>query len=326
MTETTAPESPVAPTGVRRVLMLTHTGRDDAREVARAFCKALTGHGIVVRLLAAEAADLGLDEGFGPGLEISSAESAADEDCELALVIGGDGTILRAAEITHGSGTPILGVNLGHVGFLAEAEYDDVESTIDAIVHRRYTTEDRLTLDVTVHRDGELVTSTFALNEASVEKAARERMLEVVVEIDGRPLSRWGCDGVVCATPTGSTAYNFSAGGPIVWPAVEALLMVPLSAHALFARPMVVAPTSVLAVEVLARTEGAGVLWCDGRRTVDLPPGARIEVRRGPQPVRLVRLHEAPFTDRLVAKFGLPVEGWRGSSERRRRLAEGHDA
>jgi NAD+ kinase len=143
-------------------------------------------------------------------------------------------------------------------------------------------------------------------------------MLEVVVEIDGRPLSRWGCDGVVCATPTGSTAYNFSAGGPIVWPQVEALCIVPISAHALFARPMVVAPTSVLAIEVLARTEGAGVLWADGRRTVDLPPGARIEVRRGEHPVRLVRLHKAPFTDRLVAKFGLPVEGWRGAAERRR--------
>ena len=149
-------------------------------------------------------------------------------------------------------------------------------------------------------------------------------MLEVVVEVDGRPLSRWGCDGVVCATPTGSTAYNFSAGGPVVWPEVEALLMVPLSAHALFARPMVVAPTSVLAVEVLANTEGSGVLWCDGRRTVDLPPGARIEVRRGDRPVRLVRLHQAPFTDRLVAKFDLPVEGWRGAAERRRR--DGGDA
>ena len=238
------------------------------------------------------------------------------------MVIGGDGTILRAAEVTRGSGAPVLGVNLGHVGFLAEAEYDDLESTIDAIVARRYTIEDRLTLDVTVQRDGEIVSRTWALNEASVEKAARERMIEVVVEVDGRPLSRWGCDGVVCATPTGSTAYNFSAGGPVVWPGVEALLMVPISAHALFARPLVVAPTSVLAVEVLARTDGAGVLWCDGRRTVELPPGARIEVRRGEKPVRLVRLHEAPFTDRLVAKFGLPVEGWRGSNERRRKLDE----
>ena len=327
MTDVSPTAVPQAPLSERRVLMIAHTGREEARDVARAFCKALTGHGIVVRLLASEAADLGLEPaGFGPGLELAHDEQAADVDCELALVIGGDGTILRAAEITHASGTPILGVNLGHVGFLAEAEYDDVESSIDAIVHRRYTIEDRLTLDVTVYREGELVMRTFALNEASVEKAARQRMLEVVVEIDGRPLSRWGCDGVVCATPTGSTAYNFSAGGPIVWPAVEALLMVPISAHALFARPMVVSPSSVLAVEVLARTQGAGVLWCDGRRAIDLPPGARIEVRRGPRPVRLVRLHTAPFADRLVAKFDLPVEGWRGSSERRRRLAEGHDA
>lgn len=307
---------------VRRVLLLTHTGREDARQVALACCRALAGHGIVVRMPAAEMADLGIgpeDPDLGAHVEPAPEGELAAGGCELALVLGGDGSILRAVEVTHASGTPILGVNLGHVGFLAEAEQDDVVNTIEAVAQRRYTIEERTTLDVRVVRDGEVVTSTFALNEASVEKAARERMLEVVVEVDGRPLSRWGCDGVVCATPTGSTAYNFSAGGPIVWPTVDALLLVPISAHALFARPLVVAPTSVLAVEVLARTEGAGVLWADGRRAVDLPPGARIEVRRGDRPVRLVRLHEAPFTDRLVAKFGLPVEGWRGSAERRRR-------
>jgi len=319
VSEQTATVQADAVDGVRRVLMLTHTGREEAREVAMACCKSLAGHGIVVRMLAAEAGDLAVDPAaYAPEIELAESEVGASEGCELALVIGGDGTILRAAEIVHAHRTPVLGVNLGHVGFLAEAEYDDVESTIEAIVHRRYTAEDRLTLDVRVYRDGEEAFRTFAVNEASVEKAARERMLEVVVEIDGRPLSRWGCDGVVCATPTGSTAYNFSAGGPIVWPAVEALLMVPISAHALFARPMVVAPTSVLAIEVIDRTDGLGVLWCDGRRSFDLPPGARIEVTRGVEPVRLVRLHEAPFTDRLVRKFGLPVEGWRGSAERRR--------
>jgi NAD+ kinase len=305
----------------RRVLLVAHTGREEAREVARAFCKALTGHGLHVRLLTQEAVDLGLDtDDFHPVIETTAPDEFAGADCELALVVGGDGTILRAAEITHDRGIPLLGVNLGHVGFLAEAEYDDLESVIDAIVARRYTIEDRLTIDVSVYRDGELVANTFALNEASVEKAARERMLEVIVEIDGRPVSRWGCDGVVCATPTGSTAYNFSAGGPIVWQGVEALLMVPISAHALFARPMVVSPTSRLAVEVLARTAGGGVLWCDGRRTVDLPPGARIEVRRGATAVPLVRLQSQSFADKLVAKFGLPVEGWRGAGERRRRL------
>jgi NAD+ kinase len=303
-------------TDQRRVLLLTHPGRAPARDVACQLVDALSTHDIEVRMLADEAASLGLSDSPHVTLAAPGDPSA---DCELVVVIGGDGTILRAAEVVHESGTPILGVNLGHVGFLAEAEYEDVSATIDAIVARRYTAEDRLTIDVSVLRDGELVSRTFALNEASVEKAERERMLEVVVEVDGRPLSRWGCDGVVCATPTGSTAYNFSAGGPVVWPGVEALLMVPISAHALFARPLVVAPTSVLAVEVIAPAEASGVLWCDGRRTVDLPPGARIEVRRGKRPVRLVRLHEAPFTDRLVAKFGLSVEGWRGASERRRR-------
>ncbi len=305
---------------IRRVLLLAHTGRTEARDVARAFVRELSGHGIAVRLLADEAEDLGLAPGSGGLLvEVIDGEPDAAEGCELALVIGGDGSILRAAEITRSSGTPVLGVNLGHVGFLAEAEVDAVDTTIQAIVDRHYATEDRLTLDVTVHQDGHVVWTSFALNEASVEKAARERMIEVVLEIDDRPLSRWGCDGVVCSTPTGSTAYSFSAGGPVVWPGVQAVTVVPLSAHALFARPLVVAPTSVVAVEVLTRSDGAGVLWCDGRRTVDLPPGARIEVRRGTRPVRLVRLHEAPFTDRLVAKFDLPVEGWRGAGERRRR-------
>ncbi len=307
-------------TALRRILLLAHTGREEAIAVSLQVVRALRDQGIVVRLLKQEAADLGLS---APDVELAEVDDAAD-DCELAVVIGGDGTILRAAEATHAHGTPLLGVNLGHVGFLAEAESDDLEHTIEAIVKRAYTIEDRLTIDVSVHQGKHHVTSTWALNEASVEKAARQRMLEVVVEIDGRPLSRWGCDGIVCATPTGSTAYNFSAGGPIVWPGVEALLMVPISAHALFARPMVVAPTSVLAIEVLATTQGAGVLWCDGRRTVDLPPGARIEVRRGKVPVRLARLHEAPFTDRLVAKFGLRVEGWKGASERRRHKHDDH--
>jgi NAD+ kinase len=178
--------------------------------------------------------------------------------------------------------------------------------------------EERMTIDVAVRSNGALIASTWALNEATVEKAARERMVEIITEVDGRPLSRFGCDGVVCSTPTGSTAYAFSAGGPVVWPEVEALLLVPISAHALFAPPMVVSPQSVLAVELIAGNETSGaVLWCDGRRKVDLPAGARVEVRRGALPVLLARL-QVPgarggrFTDRLVAKFGLPISGWRG--------------
>lgn len=300
----------------RTVFVVAHTGRERAREVCLQVVAALREHGLAVRMLAAEAAELELEP--GEDLQILDGPDAAAQ-CELCVVIGGDGTVLRAAEYTHPHSVPLLGVNLGHVGFLAEAETDDVESMIEAVVARRYSSEERLCLDVRVFQGRALVATQWALNEASIEKAARERMLQAVIEVDGRPVTQFGCDGVVCATPTGSTAYNFSAGGPVVWPSVEALLMVPLSAHALFARPLVVDPTSVLAVEVLAETEGAGVLWCDGRRTVDLPPGARIEVRRHRTPVRFARLHRAPFTDRLVAKFDLPVVGWRGAQERRRR-------
>ena len=260
----------------------------------------------------------GLRRARCPGPHEVPASATAAEGAELVLVLGGDGSLLRAAEFSRPAAVPLIGANLGHVGFLAEAEPDGLADLVERVVARDYAVEERMTIDVTVRSNGTGVASTWALNEATVEKAARERVIEVIIEIDGRPLSRWGGDGVVCSTPTGSTAYAFSAGGPVVWPEVEALLMVPISAHALFAPPMVVSPRSVLAIELIVASETAGaVLWCDGRRKVDLPPGARVEVRRGALPVLLARL-QAPgsrgggFTDRLVAKFGLPVTGWRG--------------
>jgi NAD+ kinase len=292
---------------VRRVLVVGHTGRDEAMRSVRAAVARLGAAGMRVRVLEDEAPALDLAD-----VDVVPLTDEAAEGCEVVVVFGGDGTLLRAAELARATTTPLLGVNLGHVGFLAEAERDALDATVDKVVARSYFVEERMTLDVTVSTDGEVVGRGWALNEASVEKASRERMLELVAEVDGRPLSRWGCDGVVMATPTGSTAYAFSAGGPVVWPEVAALLLVPISPHALFSRPLVVSPDSVLAVEVLTAGRGAGVLWCDGRRTMDLPPGARIEARRGSRPVRLARLHSAPFTDRLVAKFDLSVRGWRG--------------
>ena len=288
----------------RRVLLAVHGARAEARTVARRIAEALEADGIEVR--AQTDADVEL-----PGVEVVGMDRAA-EGCELVVVVGGDGTMLRGAELARPYDVPILGVNLGHVGFLAEAERDEARTVVEAVVGRTWRVEERTTLEVVVTHEGRETARTWALNEASVEKASRERMLEVLVEVDGRPLSRWGADGVVAATPTGSTAYAFSAGGPVVWPEVEALLVVPISAHALFARPLVVSPRSRIAVEVLSQETG-GVLWCDGRRLVELPPGARVEITRHPSPVRFARLHTAPFTDRLVAKFALPVEGWRGA-------------
>lgn len=293
---------------LRTVFLIAHTGRAAALRSVEHLVNGLLKADIGIRVLAAEAEDMDLPA----GVETVQAAPGAVAGCELILVAGGDGTLLRGAELSRQTGVPMLGVNLGRVGFLAEAERDDLAKVVERVVDADYEVEERMTLDVLVRTDGKVIHRDWALNEASVEKASRERMLEVVTEVDGRPVSHFGCDGVVCATPTGSTAYAFSAGGPVVWPEVEALLMVPISAHALFAKPLVTSPHSVLAVEVLPKTPH-GVLWCDGRRSVELPAGARVEVRRGRIPVRLARLHRAPFTDRLVAKFALPVTGWRGA-------------
>ncbi len=299
---------------MRKVLLAVHEGREEAAKVAAAFAADLRSEGIDVCVLDTEHEALRA-AGVEAAQVVRSGPGAAAE-CELAVVFGGDGTILRAAELCRGTETAVLGVNLGHVGFLAEADVEDMQDVVRVVVDRTYTVEERLTVDVSVTVAGEVVATNWALNEASVEKAARERMLEIVVEIDDRPVSRWGCDGIVCATPTGSTAYNFSAGGPIVWPEVSALLMVPISAHALFARPLVVSPDSTLVIEVVG-DQSTGVLWCDGRRAADLPLGSRVQVVKGREPVRLARLHPASFADRLVRKFDLPVAGWRGGAERR---------
>jgi NAD+ kinase len=295
----------------RRILLVAHPRRPEALLVARGAIERLTHLGIEVSLQADEAKALDLKT--SAHVHIGTAEEQVAEGCDLVVVLGGDGTILRGAEFARSVDVPLLGVNLGHVGFLAEAERDDLDATVEHIAHNRYTVEERMTLHVDARHSGDLIASSWALNEVSVEKAARERMLEITLEVDGRPLSTWGCDGVIVSTPTGSTAYAFSAGGPVVWPQVEAMLLVPSAAHALFARPLVLGPDTHLAVEIKEATEGSGVMWCDGRRHVDLPPGARIEVRRGTRPIRLARLTSAPFTDRLVAKFALSVSGWRGN-------------
>lgn len=235
-----------------------------------------------------------------------------NQELEIVLVLGGDGSILRAAELARSQEAPILGINFGHVGFMAEAELDDLTEVLAAISIKNYKVGHRVALDVKVFQGSELVFESWALNEVSVEKSSRERVLEVVVEVDSRPVSSFGCDGVLVSTPTGSTAYAFSVGGPVIWPDVQAMMLVPISAHALFARPLVVAPDSELAIEVLRRSPSAGVVWCDGRRAMDLGPGSRIEVKKSPKAVPMVILTDAPFSDRLVRKFELPVIGWRG--------------
>jgi NAD+ kinase len=302
----------------RTVLLIVHTGREEATETAQRVQKVLGDNGILLRVLSAEAVDrgslhVGPDDvrAMGVEIEVVDAEPDAAEGCELVLVLGGDGTFLRAAELARNADIPVLGINLGRIGFLAEAEAEALDSVLEHVVARSYRVEERLTLDILVRQGGSVIDQGWALNEASLEKGPRLGVLGVVVEIEGRPVSTFGCDGVLVSTPTGSTAYAFSAGGPVLWPDLEAILVVPNNAHALFGRPMVTSPDATIAIEIEASGNDA-LVFCDGRREMLLPAGGRLEVKRCGTPVKWARLDSAPFTDRLVRKFRLPVTGWRG--------------
>jgi NAD+ kinase len=285
----------------RSITLLLHPSRPEAHDWAKKIVKDLNARNIEVRT----ASEVAI-EGATKKSEQEIKKSVTD--CELVLVLGGDGTILRGTEVAHGSDVPVLGVNLGHVGFLAQINRPTIDVLVDAIDKKKYKTERRMTLAYKIERKGSLVGEGWALNEVAVERNT-ESMIELFVQIDHRPLSRWGCDGVICATPTGSTAYAFSAGGPVVWPDVEALVLLPLAAHALFSDPMVVSPESEIAIDVESDT---GVISADGLRKFQLAAGDRVLLTSEKTFVSLAHLEDVAFTDRLVAKFKLPVDGWRG--------------
>ncbi|MEV4123378.1 NAD kinase [Nocardia sp. NPDC049707] len=313
----------LTPAGSREILLVSHPGRAEIIETAHRVAKIFADAGIGLRVLADEAYSTRFDcepdtsgrtavaePGGYPASVVEHCPDAA-VGCEMVLSLGGDGTFLRAAELARPAGVPVLGINLGRIGFLTEAEAEHLDEALASVVRGEYRLEHRMTIDVSVQVDDEVIETGWALNEASIENAARMGVLEVVLEVDGRPVSQFGCDGILISTPTGSTAYAFSAGGPVVWPELEALLVIPSNAHALFARPLVTSPESRIAVESVAAGHDA-IAILDGRRTLALPKGGRLEAVRGAEPVRWVRLDSAPFADRMVRKFQLPVTGWRG--------------
>lgn len=277
----------------RVIALLAHDRRNDVRES--------------IVSMQTECASCGVDAHI-----ISCAEDLdALPELELIVVIGGDGSILRAAELVHDRRIPILGINYGHIGFLAEADPSSQSNVVAAIANHEWSVDQRMTIDISVRRPSGEIVKTWALNEASIEKSADSRMIETDIGVDGEPVSSFKTDAVLLSTPTGSTAYNFSAGGPIVWPDVQAILLTPVAAHALFTRPMVVGPNSRLDVQI--RTDDA-VVWCDGRRSISAPAGSTLSAVKGANPVLLARLNNAPFSERLVKKFHLPVQGWRSDT------------
>lgn len=301
----------------RTILLIVHPGREEADATAQRVAKTLASNGIRLRVLSREVVDqcgLHIDsvdlQSAGVVVDVVDDERRSADGCELVLVLGGDGTFLRAAELARNAEIPVLGVNLGRIGFLAEAEAEAIDAVLDHVIARDYRIETRMTLDVLVSVGDDVVYRGWALNEASLEKGTHQGVLGVVVAVDERPVSAFGCDGVLVSSPTGSTAYAFSAGGPVVWPDLEAIIVVPNNAHALFARPMVTSPNAVITVDV-GQDNADAVVLCDGRREAAVPAGARLQVTKCQTPLKWVRLDSAPFTDRLVRKFRLPVTSWR---------------
>ncbi len=295
----------------RQVGVLLHPSRAEAVQAAAQFASHAAGRGVTCLFEDARVQEVRAHVDVPVGVLTDPVDPDMAK-LELVVVFGGDGTILSASDWSVPAGIPLLGVNLGHVGFLAELESSEMTGLAEQVGDRDYEVEERLTLAIEVRdSSGQLVWRSHAINELSLEKGVRQKMIEVKAQIDGRPLSRWGCDGVLVATPTGSTAYAFSAGGPVIWPDVEALLLVPLAAHALFAKAMVLSPSSCVDLELSTDRATAAVVWADGRRTLDLAPGSPVKVTRARRNLLLARLKEQPFTDRLVRKFALPVNGWR---------------
>ncbi len=281
----------------RNLLIVCNPSRKEAVEAATALTKDFADAGFSLFTIS----DVSIS-----GLVKCDVESLPQ--LEVAIVLGGDGTMLRAAEVTREQQIPLLGVNLGHVGFLAEVEKPPLATIVSSITSKSYVIDSRMVLQYCVKRDGVTVSEGWALNEVTVERE-QSTMVELFLEIDGRPISRWGCDGLICSTPTGSTAYAFSAGGPVVWPEVDALVVLPISAHALFSRPLVISPQSEIVVRV---DSPEAVLSADSLRKSNLQDGDRVHITKDDHVVRLAHLSNTVFSDRLVAKFKLPVEGWRG--------------
>ncbi|GAB3943497.1 NAD kinase [Corynebacterium tapiri] len=299
----------------REVLLVPHTGRPANVAAASSAARQLQESGVGVRVVSHhDPTPLNEDEVLGALPRVPHDRRAA-VDCDFVLVLGGDGTFLRAADLAYAQDLPVLGINLGHVGFLAEWEAESLDVAVQRVIDGKYGIEDRMTIDVRIlDASGRELGSGWALNEVSVENSNRRGVLDAILEVDYRPVSSFGCDGVLISTPTGSTAYAFSAGGPVLWPELDAILVVPNNAHALFTKPLVVSPKSTVAFELATETSTASAVM-DGFRSIEMPPGSRVEVVRGQRPVRWVRIDDRPFTDRLVNKLRLPVSGWRGPSK-----------
>lgn len=230
-------------------------------------------------------------------------EEEAFQGAEFLVCFGGDGTILHAAKDAQRHGVPVLGVNLGSVGFMAELEADQL-SLLERLVQRKFRIEERMMLDVAVRREGKTVYRDLALNDAVITKGAVARIIDLEVKADGVSVGRFAGDGVIVSTPTGSTAYAMSAGGPIVEPTVENILVTPICPHALHARSFVLDGRRAVAVRMSRQSRKTAYLSVDGGRAFHLGAGDQVELHRSKSRAKLIRLTNRSFYTVVNQKLG----------------------
>ncbi len=282
---------------MKRVAVVLHGSRAAAAEIGRTLVAELGARNVEVVALPEDAERLGAPAVATPALYIA-------DDVDLVFVLGGDGTLLRAAALVRGSGTPLLGVNLGRLGFLTQLERHELSTALTKILAEGFEVEERMTLEGEVVSGDEIVEEIWALNDVIVEKLSPGRLIKLSVAIEGEPFTSFGCDGLIVATPTGSTAYSFSAHGPVVAPNLDCLVLTPVSAHGLFDRSIVVAPHDTITITILPDPDAVSLV-IDGRKSLELTPDMQVRVRAGKKRARLARLEATPFWSIVRTKFGM---------------------
>jgi NAD+ kinase len=277
---------------VKAVGFVVHPAREAAMTAAKRIAEWLEEREVGTRWLEAGAgSDARATRAFASGLD-------------LVVSVGGDGTLLQAAHVASHGSCPILGVKVGRLGFLTEVEPDAAPALLEEVESGTARIEERLAVLARSEDEGP-IEPQWALNELMVEKRARHRLVRLGLYVGDVYVTTVSADGVIVATPTGSTAYSFSAGGPIVSPTIPCLLVTPVAAHMVFDRALVIGSNESVTLEVVG--EEPGLLSADGRESLELPVGSRVRIGAAPNPARLVRSKDAPPFHALVReKFGLP--------------------
>ncbi|MCC6443017.1 MAG: NAD(+)/NADH kinase [Armatimonadetes bacterium] len=267
--------------------------KDPAVQAARRLLAWLAARQVDIRLLPHAALHLGCPERSAPDLS----------GCDCVLVLGGDGTLLAAARQLHRRQTPLLGVRFGDFGFLAEVEPEEAESALEQLLAGGFRIEERLMLQGTLTRQGAVVERFTALNDVVIAKGSLARMLHIRARAGAREMAAYAADGLIIATPTGSTAYSLSAGGPLVEPSVQALIVTPICPHSLSVRALLVPAETNLSIIVDIKPGGVAMVTVDGQVGIPLEPQDAIAISRSGRPARFVCLDRSPFYRKLQTRL-----------------------